>query len=157
MKTKVKKPYLLLVAAIVLWCAFIFSNSCVSREASGEVSGSISGPLTPLLEALFGADAATADVIVRKCGHLLEFSLLGFLVCRLVRKIKTNVGRSYDAHGALFALLVGVFDEYIQSFTGRGSQVQDVLIDFVGAMLGFGICFGVSSLAQNYKKKRINS
>jgi VanZ family protein len=34
------------------------------------------------------------------------------------------------------SLLFGVLDEFLQSFTGRGTSVRDVMLDLCGALLG---------------------
>lgn len=148
------KRTLLLVVIVFLWTAFIFSNSFVSAEDSGATSGRITAWLKPFFDAIFGEGKIDLHFLVRKAAHLLEFCLLGILTLSLARRIGKASQRSYGAHSALFTLLVGVTDEYIQSFTGRGSQVQDVLIDFTGAMLGFALVATVTAFRKGKGQKK---
>ena len=58
----------------------------------------------------------------------------------------------------LVVLLVAVTDESIQNFTGRGSQVTDVMLDFFGAVAGVGFLWllcGLISRKKNHKEYRV--
>ena len=50
-------------------------------------------------------------------------------------------------------MLVAVLDEYIQSFTGRGSTVSDILLDLVGITIGFLLTLAAFYVAVFIKKK----
>ncbi|MBQ8894615.1 MAG: VanZ family protein [Clostridia bacterium] len=145
---KRKRLIILLVLLVLAVTAFIFSNSLKGAEASNRDSDSIIALIQPLVERLFGQGAADhLNYAVRKSAHVVEFALLGVLVSCLVLALKKSL-RGYEF---FYALAVAVVDEFIQSFTGRTSQIKDVLIDFSGALLGFGIVFLITKLQKRKK------
>lgn len=96
----------------------------------------------PLLESWLGmelvklgVDHLLLELLVRKSGHVLIFACLG-LGLRLMR---------LPWGWLLFlGLFWGVLDEFHQTFTsGREGSVLDVLIDFVGVLLGAGLGTGL--------------
>jgi len=51
-------------------------------------------------------------------------------------------------------LLAAVTDEFIQSFTGRGSSVRDVVLDFCGALTGMLLTFLLAELIRSLKRNK---
>lgn len=124
----------------VLATAFIFSNSLKTAELSAQSSGN----LVKIFEWFLGLfsyhpDVDTLQNIVRKSAHFLEFSLQGFLLCgSFSGKLKEKA-----IYVLFFGLMTACIDEYLQLFfEGRGSQIQDVFIDFAGALWGL-VFFGI--------------
>ncbi len=138
---KLSKKTWILAALIVAFTVFIFSNSLKNVNQSLADSNGVIGFLTPLLnflERIFGP--ADWSLIIRKAGHLTEFCILGILLHSFIHCLKGDIGRTFYGFGIFYGLMTGVTDEFIQSFTpGRGSMVSDVLIDFAGALIGFGL------------------
>lgn len=135
-----KKWLYVCLAVVVLLTGLIFSNSAKGSTDSYADS--------ERLEELFlhktDIDITfELDYTVRKVAHLLEFSLLGLVVSFLVRQVSLLYHRHLWGSACFYLLAVGVLDEYIQHFSGRSSLVSDVLLDFVGAMLGFAVAIGV--------------
>jgi hypothetical protein len=59
--------------------------------------------------------------------------------------------RTHAMGYVLFAsLLCGVLDEFLQSFTGRGTSVRDVMLDFGGALIGI-VCAPAVTFENNKK------
>ena len=144
-----KHPVLILAVLILIVTAFIFSNSLKNSEASHQDSDVILGWVQPLLEKLFGECAVDWSYWVRKTAHITEFCTLGILVFWLIAVLK----RHLYGYGFFYVLAVAVLDEFIQSFTGRTSQILDVLIDFAGALLGFGIVLFVTKVKQKISSR----
>lgn len=94
--------------------------------------------IRPLLEFLFpSAPEETLQLyhgIIRKCAHLTEYAVLGFLASRaLVRSFK--IAKAIPLAVAL-VVCVAVADEVNQSFNPeRTSSAVDVLIDVSGGLL----------------------
>jgi VanZ family protein len=88
---------------------------------------------------------------VRKTAHFCEFGLLG---CELTLLFWLKSGLSFQnlCNSAFAALLTAVTDETIQIFSGRGSQVQDVVLDFAGALTG--ILFSRLLVGETEKRKK---
>ena len=135
---------------IVLALVFIWGNSLVSRELSGAISDTIMEKMNAAAEKLgLGADAFTymsdedgdgvaeqpTSHIIRKAAHVTEYAVFTALV--FLRLESTGKKRFFTAWG--LGALTGAIDETLQIFSHRGSQVQDVLIDSAGALLGLGI------------------
>ena len=109
-----KRKILLTVLSLLLVCnlAFIWGNSLVSRSDSHDLS-----------------------VIVRKMAHFTEFACLGGLSCGLLATARTVKLHPFF-HVWAGGFFVAAIDETIQIFTGRGSQLQDVWLDFAGFSAG---------------------
>lgn len=79
------------------------------------------------------------DLVVRKIGHVGEYSVLTFLLSRAFRA-HGWAERPGLACSAALALGFAVSDEVHQSFVpGREGAVRDVLIDAVGVGVGLGL------------------
>lgn len=120
-------------ALLILNLAFIWGNSLVS----GEDSGNLSGGILTWINSFLGLDetgAAMLHHLIRKAAHFTEFACLGMLLawcCRL----------NGEKHATLFPALLGmaaaVVDESIQMFTpDRGPGLTDVWIDTSGVVTG---------------------
>lgn len=89
--------------------------------------------------------------LVRKLGHFMEFSLLGAEMAGLL--IARRRLRFQGFVNCLFAgLSVAVIDETIQIFSQRGSQVQDVLLDFAGAFFGLLLIIVIHQIVRAFRK-----
>ena len=127
---------LLLCLLIVATLAFIFGNSVKSKSESGELSHGIADFVQSIVDPDGRIDRDSFHTFIRKLAHFVEFGLLGaelvLLRCLLCGRL-LGVG----VFSIAFSLLaVANVDEFIQSFTGRGSLVSDVLIDFSGGACG---------------------
>ena len=129
--------------------AFIFSNSLKDGVQSKEDSDFFLNLFRPILEWLSGNDGFVMNYIVRKGAHMAEFFVLALLIGWLSYVLKKN----FHGYGLMYPLSVAILDEWIQSFTGRTSQVLDILIDFLGALLGFAFFL----LIRRLKKRKENS
>ena len=118
---------------IILFClilCFIWGNSMLSREVSGEISHFIAD--------LFGGEQGATEEghhLVRKLAHFSEFAALGAVFWLLSGEYTKDRTKR-----AISASFVGVFvplsDETIQIFSGRGPAITDVWIDAAGYATG---------------------
>ena len=141
-----KKRRIALLIAIVLTLAFIWGNSLLNREQSSDESAWVLQLVTPVLELFVGKGRVT-EHLVRKLAHFAEFALLGFELLFWfsgVREKRKDMLLLAMAH-SLFAALT---DETIQLFSARGSQVQDVWLDFAGATTGAAFALLIISLVR---------
>lgn len=131
---------LALTLAVVL---FIFGNSLQNGEQSGAASGWVSAILKAIFDPKDAIDPQTFEHFVRKLAHFTEFFWLGMAVCGVLRSLIDGkaplLSRAPVGSGLFFLLLIAVCDEFIQSFTGRGPSVRDVMLDFCGAVCGLAI------------------
>ena len=117
---------LLLRLVLIATLCFIWSNSLVGKEGSASLSRTVTAWLN-------GIGIPVTEHFVRKSAHFCEFGLLG---CELMLLFWLRSGVRFQnlCNAAFAALLSAVTDETIQSFSGRGSQVLDVVLDFSGAL-----------------------
>jgi VanZ family protein len=142
----------LLTFLVALTVLFIWGNSCLSRETSGAQSGRITALLLRILDPKGKLDADTFHHFVRKTAHFAEFALLGAWIGGLFQRIRLQSKKTFYTLPVLCVLLVAVLDEYIQFFTGRGSAVTDVMLDFAGGLTGLAIVVIFLLLRRKIKK-----
>lgn len=97
----------------------------------------------------------TILVVVRKCAHIIEYTILALLVWRALRSIPTLYTRTSIVFGAVLlgCALFAASDEFHQTFVkSRTPSVRDVLLDVGGALLG--LLIGASFARRNPKKFR---
>ena len=144
--TKNQKARLRLLLRLVLIATlcFIWSNSMVGKEGSASLSRTVTAWLN-------GIGIPVTEHFVRKAAHFCEFGLLG---CELMLLFWLRSGVRFQnlCNAAFAALLSAVTDETIQIFSGRGSQVQDVVLDFAGALTG--ILFTHLLIRETEKRKK---
>lgn len=131
---------------------FIFSQSILSREDSGALSGRILALLKPLLDPQNRIDEDLLHLIIRKTAHFTEFAALGLCVTGATSAYGVIRKRRYVALPLLITLVCAVCDEFLQYFTGRGSMVTDVVLDFAGAL--FGMMWMSAIYIFKYKRKQ---
>ena len=133
MKANTRKALVFAAVAVVL--CFIWGNSMLPGEESGEISGG----LLLWLKAHFAFLQAMPEVVLRKLGHFSEFMALGFFLCWLFR-LNGQVGLHRLTVPLFFGILAANIDETIQVFRpDRGPSVIDVWIDVAGVCVGIGL------------------
>ena len=150
-----KRAVIVLSILIVLTICFIFGNSLKGPAESLEQSNSVGDVIRPIIDPDENLTDEEFSFFVRKSGHFVEYAVLGiecailaFVLCGRL----TLAGVLYPALGCLFTADI---DEFIQSFTERGSMVADVLLDFGGAITGIAIGFAISyAVRYIYRRKK---
>ena len=140
MKASARKCWNIILGLLVfLTLAFIWGNSLLPRTESQEISRGLLAELCAALEHVGLHIDPQNDHWLRKLAHFGEFGMLGaelgLLLC---------LNRRQSVQGfvncAFAGLAVAVTDEALQLISNRGSQVQDVLLDFAGFLAGFLLC-----------------
>ena len=140
MKASARKCWNIILGLLVLLTlAFIWGNSLLPRTESQEISRGLLAELCAALEHVGMHLDPQNDHWLRKLAHFGEFGLLGaelgLLLC---------LNRRQSVQGfvncAFAGLAVAVTDEALQLISNRGSQVQDVLLDFAGFLTGLLLC-----------------
>lgn len=129
-----KLPTIILMVLILATIAFIWSNSLQSISESDARSLDVLALIKPFLGVFVGQDNVT-DNLVRKLAHFMEYGALGCELALLLA-LQKRLLRQSVFNCAFTAMVTALTDETIQIFTGRGSQVQDVWLDFAGACTG---------------------
>lgn len=126
-----------IAAALVL--SVIYGQSMLNAEESGNFSGFVMTFLKPLLDPSGRFDPEEFHLFLRKAGHFAEYTALGVCAGGMAANYGYLKQRRFLALPMLATLAVAVSDEFLQSFTGRGSAVADVVLDYAGALFGLGL------------------
>lgn len=129
----------LLTALIILTLAFIWLNSLVPRAESQELSRGLLAQICEVLNDIGIFIDPENDHWLRKLAHFCEFALLGCELC-LLMYLNGHVRVQGGVNCAFLGLSAAVTDESLQLISGRGSQVQDILLDFSGYITGLFLC-----------------
>jgi len=98
------------------------------------------------------ADASNLDHVVRKNAHAFMYMVLAILVSAALFSYNKN-GKGMIIYILFICLFYAVTDEFHQAFIpGRTSLVSDILVDFMGALIG--LAFFYFSYYKIYKRKR---
>ena len=136
MKVSVRKRRNIILGLLVfLTLAFIWGNSLLPREESQEISRGLLAELCAVLENVGLHIDPQNDHWLRKLAHFGEFGLLGAELCLLMWMNRRQSVQGF-INCAFAGLAVAVTDEALQLISNRGSQVQDVLLDFAGFVTG---------------------
>ena len=146
-----KTTYRIITALLlILWVAFIFSNSMDNADASTLKSGAV---LALLRRNLGSEGAALTEFIDRKTAHFTEFASEGVRLFLVVKGYTTRPLR-FLGRPLLAGLMTALTDETIQLFSlGRSSQVTDVWIDFAGVVTGTLLAFLVQAILESQEKE----
>lgn len=139
------KKYIFFIPTF-LWMMFIFSFSLQPASKSELLSDGIgvvilehsSTELREESDTWSYIEWRTFHRVIRKCGHLAEFFVLGTLMF-------INLQQTHVVHkkgGALIlCAIVASIDETIQLFVpGRAGMIADVMLDCFGSLMGIWIC-----------------
>ena len=140
-----------LILFIFITVGLIWGASVQSGEASQALSRGVLERVKPALEVVVGAGNAT-DYLVRKLAHFTEFAAFG-LQLALLLILFGRVRPQSVVNCAFLGLLVAVIDETIQIFSYRGSQLQDVWLDFAGLCAGLLATLGIYLLRQAARRR----
>ncbi len=141
---------LLALNLIIIW-----GHSILPPVASTTESGILTTFLMRILP--IGDDFELVDMIIRKCAHFCEFSLLGALFLSLTYSVaEFDLKRtwSYTAIPVLGCLFTASTDEMIQIFSGRGNSVFDVMLDFSGSVTAIALTFVILLFMKRHRARK---
>lgn len=141
-----KKHWLWIVT--ILWICFIFGNSLMNAELSGNTSGNLSRILFDLL--MKAGITITFDAFhhfIRKLAHFTEYFILAVLVCLSLKYQPLRINRKTCF--LCFMVITPCTDEFIQHFVpGRYGAFSDCLLDMSGFCTGAFIFFCLYGLGR---------
>ena len=134
--------------------AFIWGNSLLNGEASGDFSGGFSawiGQFIPFLS----PDSPNGHFLIRKTAHFSIFFLLGIWLGWLMGMLQE---RKVFLRALVLAACVATIDESIQRFIpARYGCFSDMLLDSCGAAAGISFLLFGHTLWQKRKSKKEHS
>jgi VanZ family protein len=134
---------------VTLWMGFIFWMS--TNTFSSEHTALVIAPL--LLHIMPSLSTKDIDIIhdaIRKCAHITEYFILGFLLFRAFLRMGTKRKlRQWVVFSFFVVVLYALTDEFHQSFVlSRDPSLRDVAIDTVGGGLALAVTFLFHRLKQ---------
>ena len=151
-----KRVIVLTILIILVICStgFILINSLMDFEHSHNSSGVITDIITSTDDI---KEWDHTDMIVRKLAHVIEYALLGACVSALAFFIGYIYNKRIYGYVLAYSLFIAVLDEHIQSFSDRVSSTSDILLDFVGALLGGLFVMIIYFTATHFLKRKNNA
>ena len=147
--------YIILILSILITIAVIFGNSIKGPEESKGESDAVVEVVKPIIDPNDKMSNDDVSFLVRKSGHFIEYLILGIECALLAYHINKRISYPGAVSSAFGCLLAANADEFIQSFTDRGSLVSDVLIDLCGSVVGIAVGFSAAyAVARIIKKKK---
>ena len=149
-------PITILSVLIALTLGFIWINSCLPPETSGNASLGVYQKIVSVVATVFGEQASQSfskvftEQVLRKLAHFLEFGVLGIELAFLYAVIGKLTPKSYAFLG-LYGVVVAVVDESIQILSQRGARITDALIDISGYLVCCLFTVLIIKLTQNKK------
>lgn len=150
---KEKRFFILWLVLSLCWIVFIFLHSLKPAEISSKESLGVLAFLQNFFPDL-------SHHLVRKLGHFVEFTVLGFFLFQTFsrgfkilknEKLQKPVFSFFAA--LVWGLAVAACDEWIQTgVPGRSGKIADVLLDMSGVMTGILLSFGIMLLLRKRKK-----
>lgn len=146
-----KRKIVAIVLTVLLICnlCFIWGNSIAGKDTSLNLSLEVLRFVPSFIQRL-APDPDTLVYIIRKLAHFSEFACLGGLSTGLLLA-SSKLGLHPVLHLLSGGFFVAAIDETIQIFSNRGSQLQDVWLDFSGFTVGLLIVLGVWTVFCHFK------
>ncbi len=138
---------------IALTLVFIWRNSAMSVTASSNLSNKVAAIVKDILPS--GAAEDFVVKYIRKIAHFTEYGLLGIEVT--VYLVLSDIKPAFMPLSILFSFIVGLFDECIQIFTGRGNSMKDVALDVAGYTFYAALTYAFFLVLILVSKKRKDS
>ena len=144
-----KKIFIILC---VFWMGFIAYNTSQTGEASNNTSVSITEGIINKTQAVINNNVNNNDnssiirndddfikkpnIYIRKFAHGFEFLVLSLIIFLTLKSFDIK-NRECIIYTLFIVLLYAVIDEYRQLYIpGRTSSVRDIVIDFIGGIVG---------------------
>lgn len=144
-----KKIFIILC---IFWMVFIAYNTSQTGESSNNTSVSITEGIINKTQSVINNNVNNSDSLaiirndddfikklnkyIRKFAHGFEFLVLSLIVFSALKSFNIK-SRECIIYTLFIVLLYAVIDEYRQLYIpGRNSSVRDIVIDFIGGIVG---------------------
>lgn len=150
---RTKTRLILCSAALVALLAFIWGNSAMPGQTSGQLSGWVGEFLCKLLPFL-DLQSENGAHLLRKMAHFSEFAALGMTLTWLFGMLLRRPVARYGLP-LLCGVVAACIDETIQIFSpGRHCSIVDVGIDSSGVLTGILCLTALCLLWKKLRKKQ---
>ena len=132
------------IVLVILWMIVIFS---LSNQNSLETTET-----TSIIYRIFRitSESDVVFIIIRKLAHIIEYLILGFLLCNMFNSL--NV-KNVFVYTVIICAIYSCSDEIHQLFIdGRNCQFIDCLIDVLGSIIGILFYKIKNKIINHYQK-----
>lgn len=160
-----KKIFIILC---VFWMGFIAYNTSQTGKASNNTSVSITEGIINKTQVVINNNVNNSDnssiikndddfikklnIYIRKFAHGFEFLVLALIIFLTLKSFDIK-NRECIIYTLFIVLLYAVIDEYRQLYIpGRTSSVRDIVIDFIGGIVGVVILQFIFSFKNGISK-----
>ena len=137
---------------VIIWMVIIFLLSAQSANDSGSLSGGITDRIYQVLNIVLPKlNIETLHSIIRTLAHFVLYLILGVLLLNALNYNKQKRNANF-VFALLIIVLYAISDEIHQIFVpGRAFQIYDLLIDFLGSLIGINALLMYSNLISKRK------
>lgn len=159
--TKNKKIYFylfVLLSIIIMIIIFYFSHQTATKSLviSDSIGNKVYSTLKPSSEKMSAYEKLLTKIFVRKFAHFAFFGALGFCLIGALVNTKINKFSNKLLLAGIIGLFYSIFDEVHQIFIdGRTAEVVDVLLDFLGVIVGIIFLLMLYKISISFNKKRL--
>ena len=149
--SRISIPWMIAFAAIV---CFIWGNSLIPGEGSGNLSLAVLTTLESMFDAINLPHEWLTHHFVRKAAHFTEYLVLALVGMQAFHPHRMDAPTRAErirrvALTAVLLIVVPVLDETIQLFIDdRAGQVRDVLLDCSGEVCGCALTLVIAKLTR---------
>lgn len=145
------------------WMTVIFLFSAQPAATSGRISGTLAYRIVEKTDRIFhlGLEepqleeyAMKLDHPLRKCAHMTEYAIMGWLCCFFLAGFAGFSRRSYLLSLGITAFYAATDELHQLLVPGRSGQFRDVCIDTAGAALGLLALYLCCRLAARFARKK---
>ena len=137
---------------VIIWMVIIYLLSAQSANDSGLLSGGITDWAYQLLNSVIPKlNIETLHSIIRTLAHFVLYLILGVLLLNALNYNKQKRNANF-VFALLISFIYAITDEIHQVFVpGRAFQIYDLLIDFLGSLIGINAFLMYSNLISKRK------
>ncbi|MEG0546552.1 MAG: VanZ family protein [Oscillospiraceae bacterium] len=145
---------------ILVTVAFVWSNSAKTVPESMNDTNIAAKVVEKIADKVDRTDKKKFEsynsflIYLRKCAHAIEFFVLGAEIAAfsLIIRKKFKPQNLWNILSSVLA--IAVVDEAIQILSGRGPSVQDVILDFCGALAGILLALLIGFIIASLKGRK---
>lgn len=146
------------IVILIVWLGLIFGFSSDVGEVSSGMSSKVITVVVKTLTNIEENSEEMEEIInkysfpVRKLAHFVEYFILGVITLNLF--VSFNINRRVLIYTTTLCILAASLDEFHQTFVpGRSGNINDVLLDSSGALIGAYLVSRFYLFKEYYKKQ----
>ena len=159
-----KRVYRIVTGSLLAaWMAVIFLFSAQPAVESGRISGTIAYRVAAASDRIFGLELETEeleayaeriDYPLRKCAHMTEYAIMGWLGYLFLAGYLKSAKKTYWLALGLAAVYAATDELHQLAVPGRSGQFSDVCVDTAGAAAGLLALWACVRIGRRWRSRR---